>query len=185
MIASKDRSGWFGASDTPYITGNVNTKSFENWWLVKLGIAKNDFANTAMLAGTYFEHRILDALHIPELEKDKQILIEPLRLRVNLDGNTPDTIHEVKTYKYEKGFKVPKKYREQVWVQQFASGIAGAQIDAYGLTDADYRNFYAPIDMGRISTHPIEYNEKWINETYLPALEYKAYCLIHGLWPEH
>ena len=38
MIASKDRSGYFGASDVDKIVGNYNTKSFKKWWLEKIGI---------------------------------------------------------------------------------------------------------------------------------------------------
>ena len=62
MISDNDRSGWFGASDTKYIMGNWNTKTFQNWWLTKLGISTSNFRNTAMNAGTYYEHAILDAL---------------------------------------------------------------------------------------------------------------------------
>ena len=87
MIASKDRSGFFGASDTDKIVGNYNTKSWREWWLEKIGIEKSDFTNRAMSAGTYYEHRILKSLGF-EIELDKQIIIEDLLLRVNLDGNT-------------------------------------------------------------------------------------------------
>lgn len=105
MIQSKDRSGYFGASDTDYIIGNTNTASFAKWWLTKLGITSNTFENEAMNAGNNFEHKILDSLRFP-IEYDTQIILEPLLLRINLDGNTDDTIYEVKTYRYEKGFKV-------------------------------------------------------------------------------
>ena len=45
MLSDKDRSGYFGASDTSYIIGNWKTKTFTNWWLVKLGLAQNNFTN--------------------------------------------------------------------------------------------------------------------------------------------
>ena len=73
MITNKDRSGWFGASDTSFVIGNYNTKTFKNWWLEKLGIRQNTFVNKAMKVGTYYEHKILDT--IPNIKKDRQILI--------------------------------------------------------------------------------------------------------------
>ncbi len=123
MIASKDRSGYFGASDTKYIIGNWETRTFEIWWLTKVGIYQRNFENDYTMAGTNFEHKILDSLNIENLEKDKQIIIG--KLRVNLDGNTDNKIYEVKTYNYEKGFDLNKHkdYINQVQVQMYATGI--------------------------------------------------------------
>lgn len=182
MIASKDRSGWFGASDTDKIVGNYDTKTWRKWWLEKIGIEKSNFTNRSMQAGTYYEHRILQSLGI-DLELDKQVIIEELLLRVNLDGNTEDAIYECKTYKHEKGFKVPLKYKRQVWVQMYATGIRKAYIVAYGLTEDDYKNFFNDIDKGRLELIPIEYNEKWINTVFLPKLKYLAECLKKGVMP--
>ncbi len=181
MIASKDRSGWFGASDVNYIIGNWTTKSFANWWLEKTAFNSNEFTNEAMLAGTHYEHKILDFIKTPE--KDKQIRLPELRLRVNLDGNSNDTIFEVKTYRYEKGFKLPIKYKRQVWVQIYASGLKKAFVVAYGLMDSDYRNFFNDIDAERLSTFEIEPNEMFINEEFLPKLKYLAHCLDKGIFP--
>lgn len=183
MIADKDRSGWFGASDTDRVIGNTKTKTFRNWWMEKLGLRKNTFTNKALVAGTYYEHPILDALGFP-VEKDKQILLEDLHLRVNLDGNTDDTIYEVKTYKLENGFHVPLKYKRQVWVQMFATGLRKAFIVSYGLTAADYKNLFRQIDKSRLQLHPVEYNEQFITETYLPRLRYLNDCLMKGVFPE-
>ena len=83
MIGSKDRSGWFGASDTSQIVGNWQTKTFKNWWMEKLGIRENHISTMPMRAGTAYEHRILDAYKQP-MRKDHQILIPELRLRVIL-----------------------------------------------------------------------------------------------------
>lgn len=181
MIASKDRSGWFGASDVNYIIGNWETKSFANWWLEKSAFASNDFTNEAMLAGTYYEHKILDFIKSPE--KDKQIKIPTLLLRVNLDGNSDDTIFEVKTYRWEKGFKLPIRYKRQVWVQLYASGLKKAFVVAYGLTDKDYKNFFNDIDSNRLSFYEIEPNEKFVNEEFLPKLKYFVCCLDKGVFP--
>lgn len=179
MIKSKDRSGWFGASDTNFIIGNWNTKTFHNWWLEKLGIRSNNFTNEYLMAGTYYEHKILESLDF-NIEKDKQIIIPELKLRVNLDGNTQDTIYEVKTHL--KPFKVTRQYFNQVQVQMFATGLRKAYIIAYQLTDYDYKNFFNDIDKKRISEHRIEYDEDFINH-YLKKLKILIDCLEKGVLP--
>ena len=63
MIQSQDRAGWFGASDVCFITGRWNTKTFRRWWLAKLGLEKGHYSSTAMNAGTYFEHAILEDVY--------------------------------------------------------------------------------------------------------------------------
>ena len=65
----------------------------------KLGISRGHYENEYTKAGTNWEHKILDSLHIDGMEKDKQILLPEILLRVNLDGNTPGRIYECKTYK--------------------------------------------------------------------------------------
>lgn len=182
MIADRDRSGYFGASETDKIVGNYKTATFERWWMQKIGINRDHIDNKYTLAGTHFEHRILESLDIP-MELDKQIIIEDLKLRVNLDGNDTDTIYECKTYKLEKGFKLPKKYIYQVQVQMFASGLRKAKIIAYGLTEEDYDNFFRPIDSDRRLEFEIDYDERWINTAYLPKLRYLAECLKEGRFP--
>ena len=183
MIQNHDRSGYFGASDVQYIIGNWKTKTWENWWMQKLGINRDHFDNKFTLAGTHWEHRILDSLGLPDLEKDKQIIIEDLRLRVNLDGNTPLRIKEVKTYQWEKGFKVPKKYVNQVQVQMFASEIHEADIVAYGLEEADYDNFLRDLDPNRLQEIPVAHDGKWLEGVFLPKLVILADCLKRGVWP--
>ena len=184
MITDHDRSGWFGASDTDKIIGNWKTKTWERWWMQKLGINRDHFENEFTKAGTNWEHRILDSLGIPDLEKDKQIIIEDLRLRVNLDGNTPVRIKEVKTYQWEKGWnKTPPKYINQVQVQMFASGIFGADIVTYGLQPEDYKNYLREFDPNRLRQIPVGYDIPWIESVYLPKLEILADCLKRGVWP--
>lgn len=182
MIADKDRSGYFGGSDVSYIVGNWNTKTFEKWWMQKIGINRDSFSNKYLAAGSHYEHRILESLDIP-MELDKQFIIEDLRLRVNLDGNTEDTIFECKTYKLENGFKMPRKYINQVQVQMFASGLRKAKIVVYGLNEGDYDNFFRPIDPTRRDEVVIAYDERWIREVYLPKLTYLAECLKEGRFP--
>lgn len=182
MIADKDRSGYFGASDTDKIIGNWKTDTFAKWWLQKMGINQDHFDNRYTSAGTHYEHRILESLGIP-MEFDKQVILEDLRLRVNLDGNDTDTNYECKTYKFENGFKMPKKYTNQVQVQMLASGLRKSKIIVYGLVEEDYDNYFNPIDPERLQEHPIAYDEKWIREVYLPKLTYLAECLKEGRFP--
>lgn len=184
MIASQDRSGYFGASDTSTIVGNWNTKSFENWWMVKLGLKQHHLVNEAIQAGNNYEHDILKALDIEDLEMDKQIIID--RLRVNLDGNTKDTIYEVKTHKttdkYEP-FKVPKNYWRQVQVQMYASGLRNCYIVVYNLTDEDYKNFFNPIEKERIQFIKIDYDKDFIEQEYKPKLAILTEAIKKGVFP--
>ena len=43
MISNKDRSKYWGASETSKIVGNWDTKTFMELYLVKLGVAENNF----------------------------------------------------------------------------------------------------------------------------------------------
>ncbi len=181
MIQSKDRSNYIGASDTSVVVGNWETKTFEKWWLEKLGLYKNNFSNESTKAGNNYEHKILDALEIKGLEKDKQIIID--RLRVNLDGNTKTCIYEVKTHKEEKKFKVSKQYWRQAQVEMYASGIHELYIVAYGLVKKDYTNYFNNIDKNRLKLISVEYDEKFIHDEYLPKLNILTKCLKEGVFP--
>ena len=184
MITDHDRSGYIGASDVMYVIGNWKTKTWEKWWMQKLGINNDHFDNRFTMACTNWEHRILDSLHLPNLEKDRQFIIEDLRLRVNLDGNVPDRIKEVKTYQWAKGWKKPpQKYINQVQVQMFGSKIFGADIVAYGLEEADYDNYLRAIDPQRLQEIPVAYDPKWIETVYLPKHMILADCLKRGVFP--
>lgn len=182
MIADKDRSGWFGASDTDKIIGNWKTETFAKWWMQKVGINRDHFDNRYTSAGTHYEHRILESLGLP-LFYDWQFTIEDLRLRVNLDGHLPDCIYECKTYKYENGFKMPQKYRNQVQVQMFATGIQRAEIVVYGLVEDDYDNYFNPIDRERLQRFLVFYDKAWVEKVYLPKLKYLSHCLMEGRFP--
>ena len=178
MIASQDRSGWFGASDTSKIMGKWNTKTFTEFWQEKLGLLEKTFKTPAMMAGTHYEHRILEAIGVTQT--DRQILNEDLLLRVNLDGETEDTIKEVKTHKGD--FKLSKAYWQQAQVEMFAAKKK-LDIVSYRMTDEEYRDYFLPIDLERIGITPVEYDEIWITQEYLPKLEYLAARLREGRWP--
>lgn len=181
MIRDHNRAYYIGASDTAILLRSFDTKTFETWYLEKLGLVHRSLSTDAMMAGTAYEHRILDALDIPDMEKDEQVITG--RLRVNLDGRAGDTIYEVKTYKAGNVFKPSKAYQDQVRVQMFATSIRKAFIVAYPLSEEEYKNFYRNIDKSLIQMFPITYDEGFIRETYLPRLEYVSCCLNIGAFP--
>ena len=192
MITDHDRSGWLGASDVQYVIGNWRTKTWEKWWMTKLGLHKGRMDNEYTLAGTNWEHKILDSLGVPGMEKDRQILLPDILLRVNLDGNTPGRIYECKTYKFEsdtgsaKQFKagvVPAAYRNQVQVQMYAAKIFGADVVAYGLVKEDYDNYFRTVDPGRRKLIPVEYDPKWVEDVYLPKHRILCEALKRKGWP--
>jgi len=180
MITSKDRSGWFGASDTSYVVGNYATKSFKKWWLAKLGLSENTFSNKSMEVGNVYEHKILDTF--PGIRKDHQVLIPELHLRVNYDGDMEGTIYEVKTTTGEA--KVPKAYWRQAQVEMYAMNTDKLFIVFYSLTERDYLNYFAEIDKERITMIPVEYDLSFIENEYLPKLKYLCKCLEEGVMPK-
>lgn len=121
MIHDYDRGHWFGASDGRYIFADSQTnKSWLDWWDVKCGKAEQKFkGNMYTKAGNTFEHSILRT-YDESVKFDRQIVIPPLRLRVNLDGNTEDTIYEVKTYSAGRTFEVNEAYFYQAQLQMLA-----------------------------------------------------------------
>lgn len=163
------------------VVGNWKTKTFEKWWLEKLGLNKNNLSTEAMKAGNNYEHKILESLKIEGLEMDKQIIID--RLRVNLDGNTNTCIYEVKTHKQEKEFKVSKQYWRQAQVEMYASKIHNLYIVAYALQESDYSNYFNEIDNSRIEKIKVDYDEQFIQEEYLPKLKILSECLEKGVFP--
>lgn len=179
MIRDQNRSGWFGASDTARIMGRWDTPSFARWWLVKLGLRRENFKTLEMETGTAYEHPILRCLGVPVL--DRQIKIRRLRLRVNLDGEDRVSVTEVKTYG-RPPFQVSRPYWMQAQAEMYAAKKP-LRIAAYRLEAEDYRNWFRPIDTARLSFHPVEYEESWVEWEYLPRLKHLAKCLRKGVWP--
>ena len=167
MIHDFDRSGYIGASDVRYVMGSWQGKTFENWWLEKLGLRCNGYRNRYMEAGNAWEHRILQSLNIPGMEMDNQFIREELKLRVNLDGNTPDKIYEVKTYRLKNGYKPQKWHLLQVQVQMLGSGIHKGEILYYGLREQDYA-CVGKVDPGRLTRVSVVFDPAWLDQCYLP-----------------
>ena len=178
MIGSQDRSGWFGASDTSTIMGSWDTVTFARFWLEKTGLVPRGFTNAAMVAGTHYEHRVLDAIGVRRW--DRQIKKRLFRIRVNLDGEDRSTIFEVKTHGGE--YKVSKAHWRQAQVEMFVTGKR-LVIVSYKMEPGDYTNFFNPIDPARITYHPIDFDPSWINNEYLPRLRILAKCLRKGERP--
>ena len=183
MIANTDRSGWIGASDVEFVIGNWKTRTWEKWWLKKLGIDNSHVDTVYTRAGNAFEHRVLDSLCIPNLIHDRQILLEDILLRVNLDGDDGVTDYECKTYKLANGWKLPGKYIHQVQVQLYASRLFGAQVVSYGLKQEDYDNFLRDIDPCRLKREEVAYDRAWVERVYLPKHMILCDCLKRGAFP--
>lgn len=172
MIHEFDRSGYFGASDSKYIFATSHTsKSWLEWFDVKCGLKENSFkGNIHTKAGNTWEHSILKAYN-PNINFDRQIIIEDLRLRVNLDGDSiaegmPKTVKaegtpkypiteivEVKTYQYGKGFDLSTGYFHQCQLQRYAWEHSDLpELDrhiliAYGLYPDEYYSEYSEEDI--------------------------------------
>lgn len=182
MIRSQSRAGWFGASDTARIMGSWETKTFAGWWAEKLGLVEHRFKTRAMQAGTHYEHRILDAIGVKQM--DRQVRRWWYRLRVNLDGEDTTHVYEVKTYGTD-DFKITKAYWYQAQVEMFATGKR-LFIVAYRLLPEDYDNYFNDIDPDRLSFHPIQYDPDFIHNHYLPRLKALARALRRKekpVWP--
>ncbi|MCM1222917.1 MAG: hypothetical protein NC548_51545 [Lachnospiraceae bacterium] len=184
MIKNQDRSGWFGASDTAMIMSNWTTDTFKKWWMQKLAFIKNNYKNKQMLAGTYYEHEIAQAIseHIGEkLTLDRQIKKRRLKLRVNLDSETKSTIYEIKTHTADKTFRLPKNYIMKVRVQMWATKKKGV-IVVYPLTEEHYKNYFLPINKELLEFYEIEQDKDFIKD-YLSKLKYLSACLRRGIFP--
>ena len=65
----------------------------------------------------------------------------------------------------------------------YGSEIHKAYIDAYGLLEEEYRNFFEDIDLERLTSYKIEYDEEWINKKYLPRVKILIKCLKEMRFP--
>ena len=68
-------------------------------------------------------------------------------------------------------------------VSMFASNIHEADIVAYGLEPADYKNYLRELDSKRLQEIPVQYDLNWIENVYLPKLRILADCLKRGVFP--
>ena len=187
MIKNKNRSNWFGASDTSYIMGNYDTYSFSKWWFEKLGIFDNNFKNKYTETGNAYEHKIsklVENKYKVKLKLDKQIKIKKLKLRVNFDASHKNFNVEIKTR--NKIWKnAPKNYWQQVQVQMFADNKQKTILATYLVDEEYYNNWFLKLDKNRYEDYIIDYDKEWINKEYLPRLKYLCYCLKNKLVPNN
>lgn len=170
MISDNDRSYWFGASDSQkVIATNHNTETWRKWWRVKCGIEESDFVgNIYTDAGQKFEHPILDAFD-KGINKDRQLFIDDMRLRVNYDGDKNGYIYEVKTHKADKPFEISPYIEAQVQTEMYVyqeclDDFKGLYILSYGLTESDYYCDEPIVDFDRIKVHKVKYRPKAIKK---------------------
>lgn len=178
MISDSDRRWYIGASDTKFVMGNWDTKTFEEWWRRKQGLDTSRFVSIYTETGNAFEHKITDFLGI--METDQQMIDG--HLRVNFDAIQDDEVIEIKTHKIKPNWKPTKDYVQQVQVQMYISKLKTAKIIAYALEDEDYEDWNREIDSNRISFFFYDYDEDFIKE-YLPRLKYLSKCLESGKFP--
>lgn len=149
-----------------------------------MGLNKDNIETKAMKVGTNFEHRIL--AKIPKVtEKDTQILIPEIGLRVNYDGTGKDYICEVKTSKNE--YKLTKSHFLQAQVEMLAwrmkyGVIPEMEIAAYQVNEQDYLNYFTPIDLERLKLIPVQFDQS-IADEYLKRLEIIHDCIKRGAKP--
>lgn len=185
MIQDKDRRYYIGASDTYYVMGNWNTKTWKAWYLDKLGLGGSDLNTKPMKVGNAYEHKIIDFV-APAAEKDVQIVIEELGLRVNYDAIMGDTIYEVKTH--SKDFKLTKQYRLQAQAEIFAAWATGRVKDprlyivAYRVTEEEYLNYFKDIDGTRLSLIEVPVDEKFAGE-YIRRVKVLHKAILEGRMP--
>lgn len=193
MIDNFDRSGYFGASDTSMvIADNRQTKTWRQWWLVKLGEMESTFSGSIYTeAGNEYEHKILKAIS-EEITLDRQIIIEKLKLRVNYDGDLDGTIYEIKTHKAEKDFEVTKQYWRQAQVEMYAYKTMEKELElppfkklyivSYPLFPDEYyiNREDIQVDMKRVKFTPIKYDKQFVKGEYLPKLKECARALKKG-----
>lgn len=188
MITNKDRSGWFGASDTTIVVGNWDTATFRNWWMVKLGLTSDSYSNPYMDAGNLLEIPIIEAIERHESRKIEKgelpVYIPEYKIRVNFDGLCAESVIEIKTAK--KMFsKVPLGYWRQCQVLMYATKRTTAELYAYEPTEFDYQcPYYPDITLARLKRFEVSYDENFIISEYLPRVIVLADALESKKFPK-
>ncbi len=193
MIKSTDRSGYFGASDCKFVMAkNRNTKSWKQWWSVKLGdMEPVQLGGQFIEAGNKYEHPILESI-ADDMVMDGQIIYEKYLIRVNYDGYRDGIIYEIKTHSNDKEFDLNKSYWMQCQVEMFVyqtmyekwflPPFKQLYLVSYGLNPDEYGVNYdkVEIDANRLRYHPVEYDKSWIKTEYLPAVKELSRALKKG-----
>ena len=179
MITDKSRDYYIGASDTHFVMMNFDTKTFQRWWQVKIGADENEIESVYTIAGNIYEQRILDEIFVPY--RNEQFIVG--QLRVNLDGRTDQEVVEVKTSK-KPYTKVKTDHWQQTQVEMFATCLTKARLVAYEMEEADYE-YIRDIDLDRLKTFTIEYDEDWVLNEYMPRFNYLTFCFNDEITPSN
>ena len=179
MIADKSRDYYIGASDTHFVMMSFDTKTFQRWWLTKIGAEVNEIESVYTIAGNIYEQRILDEIFVPY--RNEQFIVG--QLRVNLDGRTDQEVVEVKTSK-KPYTKVRTDHWQQTQVEMFATCLPRARLVAYEMEEADYE-YIREIDLDRLKTFTIEYDEEWVLNEYMPRFNYLTFCFNTDIVPSN
>ena len=196
MIKNLDRSGYFGASDTRYVMArNRDTKSWKQWWDVKLGEVEADqISSKEIEAGNKYEHPILTAIN-EDMILDGQIIHKKYPIRVNYDGYLDGVIYEVKTHHAEKEFEVSTAYWQQAQVEMyvykemyeawFLPPFKQLYIVSYGLYKDEYDVGWngVEVDPNRARLNLVEYDKSWVKGEYLPKIKELSRALKKGKFP--
>ena len=177
MITDKSRDYYIGASDTHFVMMNFDTKTFQRWWQTKIGAEVNEIESVYTIAGNIYEQRILNEIFVPY--RNEQFIVG--QLRVNLDGRTDQEVVEVKTSK-KPYTKVRTDHWQQTQVEMFASCLTKARLVAYEMEEADYE-YIRDIDLDRLKTFTIEYDEDWVLNVYMPRFNYLTFCFNDEITP--
>ena len=186
MITDKSRDYYIGASDTHFVMMNFDTKTFQRWWQTKIGAEVMEIESVYTIAGNIYEQRILDEIFVPY--RNEQFIVG--QLRVNLDGRTDQEVVEVKTSK-KPYTKVRTDHWQQTQVEMFASCMTKARLVAYEMEEADYFSTWMAeqtirdIDLDRLKTFTIEYDEEWILNEYMPRFNYLTFCFNDEIVPSN
>lgn len=178
MITDTSRDYYIGASDTKFVMMSFDSKTFQRWWQIKIGADRDYVDNIYTRAGNRYEQKILDEIFVPY--RNEQFFVG--QLRVNLDGRTDEEVIEVKTSKDD--YTPPKAHIQQCQVEMFASCMSKARIVSYKLFEDDYLNDNE-IDLDRINSFPILYDDSWIQKEYLPRLNYLIWCFDTDVSPSN
>ncbi len=179
MISDKSRDYYIGASDTHFVMMNFDTKTFQRWWQTKIGAEVMEIESVYTIAGNIYEQRILDEIFVPY--RNEQFIVG--QLRVNLDGRTDQEVVEVKTSK-KPYTKVRTDHWQQTQVEMFASCMSRARLVAYEMEEADYE-YIRDIDLDRLKTFTIEYDEEWVLNEYMPRFNYLTFCFNEEVTPSN
>lgn len=185
---------------------NHETRTWKEWWAVKLGLAESEFkGNIYTAAGNKWEHPISEALGVTET--DGTLYVPKYRLRVNYDGWKDGVLCEIKTFRGDKEFPYEENVKNGYWQQCqvemycYINSVQNTTLPPYLppiATDSKGRPFMlitgypldpeeyysdaeAVVDVSKLDVRQVFYDRKWIKSVYLPRLKKLSRRLKKGI----